>query len=95
MENMDPESEVRSDFHFADIVGDQPRRAARDERGRRPAHRWIPTLLMSGENGTRKDALYKAVIALSRSIAGRTDLEVWSRASPNLFARSSVSIMSG
>jgi len=31
-------------------------------------------VLTSGENGTRKEALYKAVISLSRSIAGRADL---------------------
>ena len=29
---------------------------------------------ISGENGARRDALYQAVMALSRSIAGRTDL---------------------
>ena len=32
------------------------------------------TFLICGENGARRDALYEAVIALSRSIAGRTDL---------------------
>ena len=32
------------------------------------------TFRISGENGTRRDALYQAVMALSRSIAGRTDL---------------------
>ena len=32
------------------------------------------TGLIGGENGARKEALYQAVIALSRSIAGRTDL---------------------
>ena len=30
--------------------------------------------VICGENGTGKDAIYKAVLALSRSIAGRTDL---------------------
>jgi formate hydrogenlyase transcriptional activator len=30
--------------------------------------------VLIGENGTRKEALYQAVMALSRSIAGRTDL---------------------
>jgi formate hydrogenlyase transcriptional activator len=73
MENMDPESEVRSDFHFADIVGD--RDSARHVTSAVAAGAPMDSaLLMSGENGTRKDALYKAVIALSRSIAGRTDL---------------------
>jgi formate hydrogenlyase transcriptional activator len=32
------------------------------------------TVLINGENGTRRDALYQAVMAFSRSIAGRTDL---------------------
>src|SRR5438105_2062439 len=58
MHSVDAVSEVRSEFHFGNIIVDS-------EGGRD---------LMSTVAGGRKDALYKAVMALSRSIAGRTDL---------------------
>ena len=73
MENLEPVSEIRSEFRFDDI--------ASDTKALRRVMKEVETVasmdspvLIRGENGTRKDALYQAVLALSRSIAGRTDL---------------------
>ena len=73
MEKADHESERRSQLQLDDfalgsaavrrVTGELTAVAAAD-----------PTLAMRSENGNRKEELYQAVIALSRSIAGRTDL---------------------
>jgi formate hydrogenlyase transcriptional activator len=73
MENVDLESENRSELHFAGIAGEsEVRRRVLTEAG--TVAPMDSTALICGANGAGKDALYKAVIALSRSIAGRTDL---------------------
>src|SRR3974377_35106 len=73
MENIDLESEIPSSFHIDNIVRDsQP-----SLRGMSEIETVTPIdsrAMILGENGTRKEGIYKAVIALSRSIAGRTDL---------------------
>ena len=70
MENLDREFESRSEFHFDDIAG-TTKAVRRVMKEIAPADSFIR---ISGENGTRRDALYRALMALSRSIAGRTDL---------------------
>src|SRR5271165_914054 len=73
MENVDLESENRSELHFDGIAGEsEARRRVITEGG--TVAPMDSTVLICGANGAAKDALYKAVIALSRSIAGRTDL---------------------
>src|ERR1017187_8140213 len=73
MENVDLESKNRSEFHFVGIAGEsEGRRSVMTEGGT-----VAPTgsiIRISGENGPRRDALYRAIMALSRSIAGCTDL---------------------
>jgi transcriptional regulator with GAF, ATPase, and Fis domain len=73
MENGDVESEIRSELHFDDIAGGSAavRRVTKELETVAAADF---SILIRAENGARKDALYQAVIALSRSIAGRTDL---------------------
>ena len=73
MNNLDLQSENRKDIHFQGLTGGSA--------AAWPAVEEIETVtaagsqtLISGENGARRDALYKAVMALSRSIAGRTDM---------------------
>ena len=73
MANVDLESENRSELHFDGIAGESEAWRRVIEGG--TVAPMDSTVLICGENGTRKDAFYKAVIALSRSIAGRTDLE--------------------
>jgi len=73
MENVNAESEVRSGLHFEDIAGGE--QAVRSIlKGVETVTPRDYTVLIHGENGARKEALYQAVITLSRSIAGRTDL---------------------
>jgi len=74
MENVDMESEIGSGLNFDEAIGD-------GQAVRRVMKKEVETIapldspfLLCGENGARTGALYKAVIALSRSIAGRTDL---------------------
>ena len=73
MENVDLESENRSELHFDGIVGksEAVRRVVKEIETVAPSD---SINRISGENGTRRDALYRAVMALSRSIAGHTDL---------------------
>src|SRR5579871_2959364 len=73
MENVDLESENRNEFHLADsAVGSAALKRVVDHvETVTPADSIIR---ISGENGGRREALYQAVMALSRSIAGRTDL---------------------
>src|ERR1035437_2994066 len=73
MENVDLESENRSELHFDGIAGESEavRRVVNEIKTVAPTDSIIR---ISGENGTRRDALYRAIMALSRSIAGRTDL---------------------
>ena len=73
MENVDVNSDVQSELHFEDIAGGSAavRRVTKELATVRAAD---STVLIGEENGARKDALYQAVIALSRSIAGRVDL---------------------
>ena len=70
MQNVNPESESRNGAEFDHIAGDA--RALR--RFVQSVTPWDSADLISGEEGVRKEALYQAVMALSRSIAGRTDL---------------------
>src|SRR5271165_2671094 len=73
MENVDLESENRSELHFDGIAGEsEARRRVITEGG--TVAPMDSTVLICGANGAGKNALYDAVIALSRSIAGRTDL---------------------
>ena len=73
MENVDMESDFRSEPHFEDIAGGSAAvRCVTKELETVAAADY--TFLIGEENGARKDALYQAVIALSRSIAGRADL---------------------
>jgi formate hydrogenlyase transcriptional activator len=69
MENVD----LGFGLHSDDVAGSSAavQRAIRDFETAAPADSIIR---ISGENGTRRDALYRAVMALSRSIAGCTDL---------------------
>ena len=72
MENVVPDSEIRSHFRFSD-TGDSA--AAWHVMEEMVAGAPMDaSVLIRGNNGTRKEALNRAVIALSRSIAGRTDL---------------------
>ena len=73
MENVHSDSEIRSELHYDGIDGGSAavRRVTKEVETGAAAD---STILISGENGARKDALYQAVIALSRAIAGRTDL---------------------
>jgi len=73
MESMDHESEFRSDFHFGDTAGDS-QAAGRLMKAVESVATMDPNVLIRHENSARKEELYKAVIALSRQIAGRTDL---------------------
>src|SRR5438874_11830607 len=73
MENMDRESEVRNDFHFGCMAGDG-QAVRRVMNTVETVATTDPNILIRDENGARKEELYKAVIALSRKIAGRTDL---------------------
>ena len=63
-----------SDFHSeleAIAGGEAARRAIKENTSGAATD---STVLIGSENGVRKDALYNAVVAFSRSIAGRTDL---------------------
>ncbi len=73
MENVGLESESRSEFRFDDVHNgsEAVRRVVKGIETVAPADSIIR---ISAENGARRDALYRAVMALSRSIAGRTDL---------------------
>jgi formate hydrogenlyase transcriptional activator len=73
MENVDLESENWSELHFDEV--------ASGSEAVRHLIKGIETVAppdsiirISGENGARRDALHQAVMALSRSIAGHTDL---------------------
>ena len=72
MENVDLESENRSELQFNDVgsATQAVRRAVTHVETVAPD----AAILINGLNGNRRDALYRAVMALSRSIAGRTDL---------------------
>jgi formate hydrogenlyase transcriptional activator len=72
MTNGDLESYSQREVHFDDIAGGSA--AVRITNGVETAAPVDSTVLLRGENSARRDALYEAVIALSRSIAGRTDL---------------------
>jgi GMP synthase (glutamine-hydrolysing) A subunit len=69
MENVD----LGSGLHSDDIIGGSAavRRVMKEIETVAPAN---STVRIGNENGAGKDRLYKAVIALSRSIAGRSDL---------------------
>src|SRR5512132_3308332 len=72
MDNVDRQSENRSDHYFGDVASETVRRVVVKEiETVAPADF---TILISGENGARRDALHRAVMTLSRLIAGRTDL---------------------
>jgi formate hydrogenlyase transcriptional activator len=73
MEKVDLESENRNELHLTDgTVGSAAlKRVVNHIESVTPGDSLIR---ISGENGNRRDALYQAVMALSRSIAGRTDL---------------------
>ncbi len=73
MNNVDLESENRSELQFDGIAAETElrRRVTTEAETVAPMD---STALIRGANGAGKEALYKAVIALSRSIAGRTDL---------------------
>ena len=73
MENVNLESENGSELLFDDVPGASGavRRAMAKIETAAPADSIIS---IGGENGSRLDALYRAVMALSRAIAGRTDL---------------------
>ena len=73
MENVDLESENRNELHLAGSGAG----SAGLKRVVNPIETVTPAdsvIRVSGENGNRRNALYQAVMALSRSIAGRTDL---------------------
>jgi len=73
MDDVDMQSENRSELHFSGIAGEsESRRRVITEGG--AVAPMDSTVLICGANGDSKDALYKAVMTLSRSIAGRTDL---------------------
>jgi formate hydrogenlyase transcriptional activator len=73
MGTMNPESEIRGGVWFDDIGGGTQavRRFVKEVESVAPGD---STGLSGEEYDARKEALYKAVMALSRSIAGRTDL---------------------
>src|SRR5579883_842073 len=73
MANGDLEPDIGRPIHFDDIAGGSAafHRIATDVQS--PAA-MDSTILLQAENSARRDALYQAVITLSRSIAGRTDL---------------------
>src|SRR5689334_3559150 len=73
MENVDLESENWSEVCFDDVASgnEAVRRMVKEIETVAPTDSIIR---ISGENGARRDALYRAVMALSRSIAGCTDL---------------------
>ena len=73
MENVDLESTIPNGLPFYDVVAgsDAVPRVMTEVETVAPID---SAILIRGANGAGKDALYKAVIALSRSIAGRTDL---------------------
>ncbi len=71
MENMDLESGSRSERSFDELAGGAAAGQMKQAESVAPRD---ATVLIGSENGTRKEALYQAVIALSRSIAGRSDL---------------------
>ncbi len=73
MENVDLESKIWSGLPSYDIVGerDAAPRVMKEVETSAPTD---STILPGRETGARKEELHKAVIALSRSIAGRTDL---------------------
>jgi formate hydrogenlyase transcriptional activator len=70
---MNPESKIGSGLPFDDIAGGG-QAVRRFVKGIDTVARPGSTDLIRGADTTRKDALYQAVMALSRSIAGRTDL---------------------
>ena len=72
MTNGDLESYTQKEVHFDDIAGGSA--AVRITNGLETSAPVDSTVLLRGENSARRDALYAAVIALSRSIAGRMDL---------------------
>ena len=73
MENVDLESKIWSGRPSYDIVAgsDAVPRVRTEVETSAPTD---STMLPGRETGARKEELHKAVIALSRSIAGRTDL---------------------
>lgn len=73
MESVDLESRNRSEPGFADIAGGSGAvlHVMKEIETRAPAD---SSIRISGENGARRDALDRSVMALSRSIAGCTDL---------------------
>jgi formate hydrogenlyase transcriptional activator len=74
MENVALVSENRSEVSFSDVAGSSSeavRRVLKDIETVAPAD---STILITGANGARREVLYQAVVALSRSIAGCTDL---------------------
>jgi len=73
MENVDLESENRSQLNSDGMAGESQARR-RVMTGGGTVAPMDSTVLICGANGEGKDALYKAVMTLSRSIAGRTDL---------------------
>src|ERR1017187_867143 len=73
MENVNLESENWSELNFKGIAGESEARPGVVTEGGTVAQ-MASTFLTCGANGAGREALYKAVIALSRSIAGHTDL---------------------
>ncbi|MEO8593219.1 MAG: sigma 54-interacting transcriptional regulator [Candidatus Solibacter sp.] len=73
MESVDLESENRSELHLTDVAAGTVAARCQVEDVERIAFD-DSTTPHSGENGARMNALYQAVMALSRSIAGCTDL---------------------
>jgi formate hydrogenlyase transcriptional activator len=73
MQNTDLESEFRSEPHFEGIAGVGTARPVLVNQGAAAAA-MDRNAVARGDRSARHDALYKAVMALSRSIAGRTDL---------------------
>ena len=73
MENVNLESENWSELNFKGIAGESEARLGVVTEGG-TVEQMASTFLTCGANGAGREALYKAVIALSRSIAGHTDL---------------------
>ena len=73
MGTMNSESELHSGARFNDIAAGTPG-VRRFVKGLETVAPRDSTGLIQQEDGSRKEALYQAVIALSRSIAGRSDL---------------------
>ena len=73
MEKVALESGIPNGLHRGGSIGrnHSPQRGMREVE---TVERIDSSVLISGENGARREALYKAVVSLSRSIAGRTDL---------------------